>query len=392
MSIDSRESSDDYHSRVALVANELATALQETGLDATIERAQLEAENFQHSYQYLMRQASHLLFLSEDPALQEHGLGYMAWEAEHFPDPAAGNGIAFDAKFDARKEEHREFASRCFEISLMHFRFAAQQEGFIPTANFFEEFNAVTSRMIEEGYPGLYVSAITEFTPLAIAAATDYKPNAAEQIGDMDYGKHTIDEVLIEVYDVLRDTNPEIAQKAKALVTDESLLDFAASTDVDVALKNAFAANDFETAHKTLANTEHHLIQRLWGPVLQKLSDRKPENIEWASKVLGTIKGAVPDYFKDQGYVDLFLGRDVGMIVGLVGSTDVMNDIVSAEREENMCFITTVNIAHGLGLQNNQDGFDHLLTRIPHFSDEIRDAVHAHFDAGIQEASAPAAQ
>lgn len=374
----------NYHDRIAVAANDLAVVLQEQGLEATLERAEVEAANFQHGANYLMHQAAGVLFRSGDPALQEHGIGFLAWEAEHSPSTSSGNNIAYDAKYDARHEESREFARRCFEVSLMHFRFTAQAEDFVPTAGFFEDFNAATARMQEESYPELYTGAIKEFAPVAIQAATIYEPKL--EVEGTDYDKTTIDEVLATVAGVLGKSDPEIAEQARALITSDQWKMLSNAEKTDDTLTDAMLAGDFVKAQEVMA--DHNLIQGLWHPMTERLVTEEDSD-DWGNAVIDAILAAKPDYFSEYGSAeddsaDFFIGRPVGAIIGLLGRTDIIDMVIVPQERKNVAMFTAAGIAQGLGVRGNREGLAHLFSRTPHYTDEIKEAVQANFDAGIQ--------
>ncbi len=89
-----------YHDRMANVANELVLSLLENGLEATLANAPgaLEAADVQHNYLFVMSQATDKLFETHDPAAQNKGLEFLAWQAQHFPKPELGMNIAYGAK------------------------------------------------------------------------------------------------------------------------------------------------------------------------------------------------------------------------------------------------------------------------------------------------------
>ena len=379
----------NYHDRIAVAAGGLATTLQEQGLEAALGQAEVEAANFQHDSNYLMHQAAGVLFRSGDPALQEHGLGFLAWEAEHSPSTSSGNGIAYDAKYDARHEESRGFAGRCFEVSLMHFRFAAQAEGFVPSAGFLEDFNAATARMQEEGFPELYVGAIKEFAPVAIAAATDYVPKPETE--GTDYDKGTIDEALATVAGTLRKSDPELAEQARALITEEQWKMLSGAEQTDNAVTDALLAGDFTAAQEIMTSSDHNLIQRLWYPMAERLVTDEGST-EWGNAVIDAVLAAKPDYFSHYGAAeddsaDFFLGRQVGAIIGLLGRTDVVDMVIVPQERKNVAMMTAAGIAQGLGVRGNREGLAYLMAKTPHYTDEIREAVQTNFDTSLQEAS-----
>jgi hypothetical protein len=375
----------NYHDRIAATASDLAVVLQEQGLEATLERAEAESANFQHGANYLMHQAAGVLFSSGDPAQQEHGLGFLAWEAEHSPSTTSGNSIAYHAKYDARHDEHREFARRCFEVSLMHFRFAAQAEGFVPTASFFEDFNAATARMQEEGYPELFIGAIKEFAPVAIQAATVYEPKPDTE--GTDYDKGYIDEALATVAGVLRKSDPEIAEQAMELITSDQCKMLSGTEKTDDALTDAMLAGDFAKAQEIMA--DHNLIQGLWYPMTERLITEEGSD-KWGNAVIDAILAAEPDYFSKYGAAeddaaDFFIGRPVGAIIGLLGRTDVIDMVIVPQERNNVAMITAAGIAQGLGVRGNHEGLAHLFSRTPHYTDEIKEAVQANFDSSNQQ-------
>ena len=373
---------ENYHDRIAATANDLAVVMQEQGLEAALERAEVEAANFLHGANYLMHEAADVLFCSDDPTIQEHGLGFLTWEAEHSPSTSSGNDIAYVAKYDARDEESREFARRCFEIALMHFRFATQAEGFVPTVDFLEDFNAATARMEEEGFPELYVSAITEFAPVVIAVATDYQPKSGTEGTDND--RTTIDDALATVAGTLRKSDPEVVEQARALITTEQWKMLSNAEQSDNAITDALMAGDFALAQEIMVSSGHNLIQRLWHPMAERLATEEG-SAEWGNGVIDVILTAKPDYFSYYGQakddaVDLFLGRPVGAIIGLLGRTDIVDMVIVPQERENVAMMTAAGIAQGLGVRGNHEGLTHLLSRAPHYTDDIKEAVQAIFD------------
>jgi hypothetical protein len=298
-----------------------------------------------------------------------------------------GDSIAYDAKYDARSENSREFARRCFEISLMHFRFTANAEDFVPTASFFEDFIAVVGRMDEGNFPELYVGAIKEFAPVAIAAAIHYAPQPETEGRDSD--KATIDEVLARVASNLRKSDPEVADQARSLITSEQWIRLSNAEYIDNALTDALMAGDFAAAQEIMTSTGHNLIQRLWRPMTQRLTTENGSEA-WGNGVIDTILAAEPDYFSHYGAAeddaaDFMLGRPVGVVIGLLGRTDLMDMVIVPQERQNVAMVTACGIAQGLGVRGNREGLDYLLTRLPHYTDQIKSAVVENFDAELPE-------
>lgn len=368
-----------YHERIAASASALALVAQEHGLQAFLERASVEASAFQHDAGYLMDEVAMILLSSEDPAVQEHGFAILTWEAEHSPSVIQGNDLAYNAKY----EEDLEFARRCFEISLLHFKYAVQDEDFVLTDDFFEFFNTTTNSMQEAGFTEIFITAIKEFTPLVMQAAGTQRPEAV--VEDEEYGSYYTDEVLAAIAEIYHRESPELAEEARSLIINDARKAYCSIRMTDMSFTDAVFDGDFVRAEQIM--TEHSLILSLWRPMAERLV-MDADSGEWGNNAVNAILDAKPDYFSEQSkpegeFVDFFIGQCAGIVIGALNRTDVIDMIIPAAREDAIT-LTAAGMAQGFGVRGNYEGMNYLLGKMSHCADKTKDAIQAVFDAAVR--------
>lgn len=194
---------------------ELAASMQNSDFDTTLLLAEEKAANYYFHHRFLVSQAVDVLFRSDDPNVWEHGLKYMSWDAENFPDAEVAGMIAKEAKEVAQDEVSREFAKRYFEIPLIHLRALAKAENFVPDRAYVGLLNVVTDHISLAGFQEMFRDVIIEFKDLVLSAANGDRPGWEY----LNFRAYSLELALTNIAYVLHDSEPETARSVRELIT-----------------------------------------------------------------------------------------------------------------------------------------------------------------------------
>ncbi len=385
---DSGEVKLGYHQRMGLLQEELAISLIEHGLEATIEKARTEAVNFGHDYLFIMRGAAMDLVETGDPAVQEHSLTFFTWQAENFPTTNDGMNLIYTAKDHgnyAETEQEKYFFRRLCEVGLLHYQLSIQADGFEPDTEFISELSSSLAYLEEGNHHELQVPLLQIVADTVIAIAQSHVSINEDLPLGRDYRKSEIDGVLGYIHSYLKKSEPAKARLAKSLITDESELAFIERGNKSKVELEAFMELDQDAIREILEGKGLEANRRLWDPMRKLLLESDESDIAYATRVVDAVREAAPDYLNSRGKPDKSIGRDTGQIIGMLGHINAINDCIGVERKPSDTYLTAGGIAYGLGIGANNSGFEHLLARVAHFSDELKAIIQSNFERGLQE-------
>jgi hypothetical protein len=196
-----------------------------------------------------------------------------------------------------------------------------------------------------------------------------------------------VDEALEHIVFSLYETHPELAIEARDLVRGERSQRFVSTITDDMDLKQAMLAGDFETGKGKLTGNILADFDKLWKPMFKRLVDAGGNEDAWGNQVIDEALSARPDFFsglgeRDDDSMDLLLDEAAGKVVGYLDRRDVMDMLFPGHERKNIGEGTAQSVAYGLGLRNNEEGYDYLKSRVTNIDSRVAGFILKCYELG----------
>lgn len=270
-------------------------------------------------------------------------------------------------------------------LALLHLKLAADLRGFSPNALFADALTTALNTMGDSGLYEMRNKTVTELGDLILTTAQTVKsdPNAHAN----PKLNVSIDEALCDVADAHRETNPELYDKSRNLITTPEVIEVLEWLDHDAFLADVLKHNALILFEHELTKTgKDFVIDLPWDVIYDKALPCTMDSSIWLNKILDIILKAKPNYFARQEDIDFYYGRVVGTVIGISRRLDLVDAMhATAEyRNSKTPLKTTLGIAYGLGISEGEDEFRYFMHPIrERFGHEYAKAVEDEYQRGL---------
>ena len=364
----------------------VATYLQTQGVESALIEVSISSAQIGADKETLMDEAVSYLLESDNPAQNFAALEYLKHKAESTPDALRAKSLSASAYDDSLRHVNLEIIQRKFEVALMNARGSFAQEGM--TGAYVMILDEMLERIkASEIDDEMYRKAVAEFSVPVMGFAQHHSQNATIS----NHVRMALNGTLAKISSVMGNANDQEALRAYSLIDENSGWKVMAGDNLrDRHFHHLLMSRNFEEAAKQLDTFNDNFPRDIWEKAARLIME-DPKQRSWGDEIIDFLKMHNRYYFVETSWnrydPDGRFGTHAGKVIGLLGRTDIIEQVFPDGVEMVGGKETAVGVAYGLGWSQQGHVFTRLWNKLHHFGINDRaDVSEAYMRAAKEKA------